>query len=97
MGDISMRGKGRALKMQSGGSTTERRKKAREDKPERVGPKTKRPGPTIKPLRPNLVEPMPRDPKKVPEFRPMPRTKTFTKRPQRFRKIKRSQNNKTLR
>jgi hypothetical protein len=75
MGDISMRGKGRALKMQSGGSTTERRKKAREDKPERVGPKTKRPGPTIKPLRPNLVEPMPRDPKKVPEFRPMPRTR----------------------
>jgi hypothetical protein len=30
MGDISMRGKGRALKMQSGGSTTERRKKERE-------------------------------------------------------------------
>jgi hypothetical protein len=66
MGDISMRGKGRALKMQSGGSTTERIKKAREDKPERVGPKTKRPGPTIKPLRPNLVEPMPRT-------RPLPR------------------------
>jgi len=73
MGDISMRGKGKALKMQSGGSTTERRKKAREDKPERVGPKTKRPGPTIKPLIPNPVEPMPRDPKRVPEFRPMPR------------------------
>lgn len=61
--------------MQSGGSTTERRKKAREDKPERVGPKTKRPGPTIKPLRPNPGKPMPRDPKKVPEFRPMPRPK----------------------
>jgi hypothetical protein len=55
MGDISMRGKGRALKMQSGGSTTERRKKARENKIEKVGPKTKRPGPTIKPLRPNQL------------------------------------------
>jgi hypothetical protein len=65
MGDISMRGKGRALKMQSGGSTTERRKKARENKIEKMfGPKTKRPGLTIKPLIPKPVKPMPRDPKK---------------------------------
>ena len=35
MGDISMRGKGRALKMKPGASTTERRKKAKEDKPSR--------------------------------------------------------------
>ena len=74
MGDISMRGKGRALKMQSGGSTTERRKKARENKIEKMfGPKTKRPGLTIKPLIPKPVKPMPRDPKKVPEFKSMPR------------------------
>ena len=74
MGDISMRGKGRALKMQSGGSTTERRKKARENKIEKMfGPKTKRPGLTIKPLIPKPVKPMPRDPKKVPEFESMPR------------------------
>jgi hypothetical protein len=74
MGDISMRGKGRALKMQSGGSTTERRKKERENKIEKMfGPKTKRPGPTIKPLIPKPVKPMPRDPKKVPEFESMPR------------------------
>jgi hypothetical protein len=88
MGDISMRGKGRALKMQSGGSTTERRKKERENKIEKMfGPKTKRPGPTIKPLIPKPVKPMPRDPKKVPEFESMPRPRPFTKRPQRFRKI----------
>jgi hypothetical protein len=74
MGDISMRGKGRALKMQSGGSTTERRKKERENKIEKMfGPKTKRPGLTIKPLIPKPVKPMPRDPKKVPEFESMPR------------------------
>ena len=72
MGDISIRGKGKALKMKKGGSPTERRKKAREDKPSMVGPKTRRPGPTIKPLRPR-PKPMPRDPKKVPEFRPLPR------------------------
>jgi len=97
MGDISMRGKGKALKMKKGGSTTERRKKAREDKPSRgvmiltnppkfkpiprppesTGPLTKRPGPIIKPLRPNPGKPMPRDPKKVPEFRPMPRPKNL--------------------
>ena len=75
MGDISMRGKGRALKMKSGGSTTERRKKAREDKPSRgvmilTNPPKFKPIPSL----PERVGPKPKRPgPKRPEFGPRPR------------------------
>jgi len=86
MGDISMRGKGKALKMKKGGALPSNKGASKAGMQRKQGrnfllPKEPKPKRGIDPERPPkfqprpmpMPRPMPRDPKKVPEFRPMPR------------------------
>jgi len=82
MGDISMRGKGKALKMKKGGALPSNKGASKAGMQRKQGrnfllPKEPKPKRGRDPERPPKFQPrpmpMPRDPKKVPEFRPMPR------------------------
>jgi len=85
MGDISTRGKGKALKMKKGGALPSNKGASKAGMQRKQGrnfllPKEKEPKRFKQPGKPEprprpmpMPRPMPRDPKKVPEFRPMPR------------------------
>ena len=83
MGDISTRGKGKALKMKKGGALPSNKGASKAGMQSKQGrnfllpkepPKRRNPDrPKFTPKPKPMPRPMPRDPKKVPEFRPMPR------------------------
>ena len=82
MGDISTRGKGKALKMKKGGALPSNKGASKAGMQRKQGrnfllPKEPKPKRGRDPERPPKFQPrprpMPRDPKKVPEFRPLPK------------------------
>lgn len=87
MGDISMRGKGKALKMKKGGALPSNKGASKAGMQSKQGrnfllpkepPKRRNPDrPKFTPKPKPMPRPMPRDPKDGPNFRPMPRPRTL--------------------